>query len=638
MDDNLLAEDSEREAQDYLEALMRDHLEDTMDDCQGEAPMLLQHYDIDQLRNSISKHLREGGNSMLAVLVEAAVNIKNAADNEDDKALDHFLERAINTLRIQTLEPFLSTILVGLLERSHLDEDMTSSASHSPIETSSGITITCGNRVIEVPFDEVLSSFWGPKLNSNCERCLCPIVDGPPIRTISQQAGSPSLAKSISHIRVINRHFSCLRRAYFVPVSHVWEDSVRRANDDETKSHHEDAAAALIRTLEALFSNSEGAYGPVVEFWHDYFSVPQWEKDTKESLLLHLPAIYRAREIIVHLSDISPHCVALLLMGSMTGPKASMTKALKRIRALMALSKSAWMHRMWVTLEYSQCMAACVLDGSNNIWRSIVGPGFFSNDTFTRLLGAAHDQSISLYGYSTIMPNLLDNTAGFLGEMAKRKSRRDHYQKCLGRIVEIVAKKNAHLFRDRFLAIHSILNGKSSPENPVSIPSLEADACAWVWHRALSRGDYSPLLLQPQEKVSFSNPGLNLYSWAVGYRGLEGACWDLGAQCSLPRNNPIAPQPRILGDTSQLTTHAVLESVGVIESIHYLPVEDSGEVAGVEWTLGLLRDILHAESTTLSPATLMDGLRRIFDFQPVVSKPVHLIDKDVLSFARVYEQ
>jgi hypothetical protein len=55
-------------------------------------------------------------------------------------------------------------------------------------------------------------------------------------------------------------------------VSHVWHDSIRRANESGT--HDDEAASTLVRTLAALLDASVDAFGPGVEFWHDYFSVP----------------------------------------------------------------------------------------------------------------------------------------------------------------------------------------------------------------------------------------------------------------------------------------------------------------------------------------------------------------------------
>jgi hypothetical protein len=421
-------------------------------------------------------------------------------------------------------------------------------------------------------------------------------------------------------------------------VSHVWDDSIRRANDDQTESQHEDAACTLIRTLEALFDGAEDAYGPGVEFWHDYFSVPQWERSTKESLLLYLPAIYhRAEEILVHISDIPPSYLSLLLIGNLIGSEVLLIDALKRIPLLIALCDSEWMQRMWVTLEYSQCKAACILNQANLIWRSPEGTGFFAQDTFTQLVSGGQTQVIGLFRYAKTLAGRLSESGGFLGRLAERRERGNSRQRCLGDIMELVAKKACHVPRDRFLAIHAILNSEASPDSPVSIPSLDVDACAWVWHNALSKGDYSPLLLQPQETVSFSNPGLGFPSWLVGYRGLDGARWDLGNEETLPRHTSIASRVDVEGESSQLAIYADLEFVGVLERIHYLDMEVSGEVS-VEWTIGLLNSIANEEATVLCAETLVDGFNRVFFFDNLHSKMARLQKNIALSFAELQQR
>jgi hypothetical protein len=58
--------------------------------------------------------------------------------------------------------------------------------------------------------------------------------------------------------------------------------------------------------LESLLDASLDAYTPNTEFWHDYFSVPQWDRHAQESLLLRIPSIYHdAQEILIHMSDLS---------------------------------------------------------------------------------------------------------------------------------------------------------------------------------------------------------------------------------------------------------------------------------------------------------------------------------------------
>jgi hypothetical protein len=640
-----LPEDPDGRACLYLETLISDHLENIMNEYQDQPPQAPQSYDIQTralMIELISVALRQDRDVVLALLIQAAVNVKADAISENAVAVNKLLERTIDTVfGVGAAEgrAFLQSVLERLLRRGYQDDNIASSRSSSPFDISSEITISCGNEIMEVPFEEVLSCFWGPRLNTDCAACSHPIVDSPPIRTISKLHEPPSHSTSDIHIKVFNRHFSCLDGIFFIPVSHVWDDSIRRANDDKTKSHHENAASTLIRTLEGLLANSEDAYGAGVEFWHDYFSVPQWEQSTKESLLLYLPAIYhQAKEILVHVTDIPPSYISLLLIFNRLGPEVPLIDALKRIPLLIALCNSEWMQRMWVTLEYSQCKAACILNQANHIWRNPEDTGFFARDTFTQLVSGGLSQLTGLFRYAKTLAGQLGDSGGFLGSLATQKERAGAYQMCLGDIMELVAKKDCHVPRDRFLAIQAILNSDASPGNPASIPNLMVDACTSVWHNALRKGDFSPFLLQPQENVAFSNPPPELPSWVVGYRGLDGARWDLGDVKSPPGQTTITCQVSVQGESSRPVIYANLEFVGVLEKIHYLDVEDSGEVVGVEWTIGLLSTIAEVETTALCAETLVDGLSRVFPFDKIHNQTARILENMALSFKELQQQ
>lgn len=211
----------------------------------------------------------------------------------------------------------------------------------------------------------MLLCFWSTRLDTVCDTCHEPFRAEPPIRTVARHQPTSPTASGI-HVRILNRHLSCLEAtsAFFVPVSHVWDSSIRRAN--ESRNHNDEAASALINALVTLLERAEDAYESGVEFWHDYFSVPQWEPEAKESLLLGLPSIYhRAKEILVQMSDLSPSHATLLIIGSLLPIELTLMQALHKIPLLRPLSSSQWMQPMWLTLEYSQSRAACVMDKSN---------------------------------------------------------------------------------------------------------------------------------------------------------------------------------------------------------------------------------------------------------------------------------
>jgi hypothetical protein len=285
------------------------------------------------------------------------------------------------------------------------------------------------------------------------------------------------------------------------------------------------------------------------------------------------------------------------------------------------------MQRMWVTLEYSQSKAACIMDQSNHIWRTREETGLFARDTFTQLVGGGQRQLLGIFRYAKTFSSSLTLPGEFLGGIVERE--RGPRQLCLGEAMELVARKQCQVFRDRFLAIHVLLNRDISPNNPLPIPKIEADACAWVWRSALSKDDYSPLLLQPQECILSSNPELDVASFLVGYRSLDGAAWCMGNQETPPLRSLITIEPVI---------QAELDLVGEIEEIYYMGTEESGEVAGVEWAIGILGSIAGAEGIQLSPERLVDGLNRVFPFDNMHKRAALQMVDMVFSFSERQER
>jgi hypothetical protein len=638
-DDSDTDNDVDDEASRYLKTLIRRHLRTIMEDFQAPEPPTVQQIEISTVRDfmiqMIIAGLEQDHDTMLAYLVRAAVDVGRTATVERLETIDGFLQRTVNTIMgVGATEgrAFLQSVLEHLLRKDGSETDALSSRHSSEFERVSGVIVTIGNDTMQVAFDDILSFFWSTQLwstqlDTTCHQCHRAFVQNePPIRTIAQYEQNSSTSNV--HIRLFNRHFSCLEETgtFFVPVSHVWDDSIRRAN--ESKIHDDEAASTLIGTLKALFEGAEEAYQPGVEFWHDYFSVPQWEPETKDSLLLRIPAIYHlAEEILVHMSDFtSPH-VWLLLIGNHLGAEITLLQALNKVLIFRALCESQWMKRMWVTLEYAQSRAACLMDQSNHIHRTPDGNGLFARDSFSQLVSGAHGQLLGLFRHAKTFARSLSLPGDFLGGIANRET--GPRQLCLGEAVEVVAKKECFLFRDRFIAIHILINGNMLHNNSLPLPIMEIDACAQVWRSALVKNDYSPLLLQPRECVVASNPGTGVPSFLVGHRSLDGAEWNLGNLKAPPRRPLIGIDPVV---------QAELDLVGEIEKIHYLGVEDSGEIAGVDWVIRLLYSMAQAEGTLLSPEKLVDGLNRVFPFDMVHKEAARLLVDMVLTFRQRQEQ
>ena len=522
---------------------------------------------------------------------------------------------------------FLQTVLEDLLQIGYADGHTPSSGRSSPVGRVPGITIFIGDESIEIPFRDILPCFWSTRLDTVCDTCHEPFLAEPPIRTVARHQPMSPTASGI-HVRIFNRHLSCLEATgtFFVPVSHVWDSSIRRAN--ESRNHNDEAASTLINALVTLLEGAEDAYESGVEFWHDYFSVPQWETEVKESLLLCLPSIYhRAEEILVQMSDLSPSHATLMIIGSLLPTEFSLIQALHKIPLLRNLSISQWMQRMWVTLEYSQSRAACVMDQSDRIWRTRQDNGFFSRDTFTKLLKGGQTQLIGLFRYAKTFSRGLSLPGEFLSEIASRNRGPD--QLCLGEAMDLVARKQCQVFRDRFLAIHVLLNRNISPQDPVSIPEREIDACTMVWRNALTKDDYSPLLLQPRECMPSSNPEPQVASFLVGHQSLGGVEWGLSDQRAPPRR-PLT--------VTESSIQVEADLAGEIEKIHYLDVEESGEVAGVDWVIGLLVSIANADGVILSVQRLVEGLNRVFPFDMMHVIAARVLVNMVISFGDLQER
>jgi hypothetical protein len=633
-DDSDTDDDIGDEASKYLKKLIRRHLRTIMEDFQAPEPPTVQQIDNSTVRDFIIQMiiagLEQDHDTMLAYLVRAAVDVGKTATAERLETIDGFLRQTVNTIMgVGATEgtAFLQSVLEHLLRKDGSENDALSPRHSSEFECVSGVTASIGKDTMQVAFDDILSFFWSTQLDTTCHHCHRAFVQNePPIRTIAQHEQNSSTSNV--HIRLFNRHLSCLEETgtFFVPVSHVWDDSIRRAN--ESKIHDDEAASTLIGTLKALFEGAEEAYQPGVEFWHDYFSVPQWKPETKDSLLLRIPAIYHlAEEILVHMSDFTSLHVWLFLIGNRPGPEITLLQALNKVLIFRDLCESQWMKRMWVTLEYAQSRAACLMDQSNHIHRTPDGTGIFPRDSFSQLVNGAHLQLLGLFRYAKTFARSISLPGDFLGGIANRET--GPRQLCLGEAVELVAKKECFFFRDRFIAIHILINGNTLHDNSLPLPIMEIDACAQVWRSALVKNDYSPLLLQPRECVVTSNPETGVPSFLVGHRSLDGAQWNLGDLKAPPSRPLIVIDPVV---------QAELDLVGEIEKIHYLGVEDSGEIAGVDWVIRLLYSVAQAEGTLLSPEKLVDGLNRVFPFDMMHKEAAKLLVNMVLTFRERQEQ
>ncbi|KAL8882099.1 MAG: hypothetical protein Q9198_000841 [Flavoplaca austrocitrina] len=623
-------------SQQLLQRLVQQHLWAVMESDLSQFSTYPRHDDITPetlsfMSTIIAYALEQDHDIVLSALLKAAIKVKDDIPGEHSGVVGEFLQRVVDLVRhvgADTGSKFLQTTLESLL-RKDLSAGGTGNTAPPDTHNTSpwlGMNISIGNDTMELALADILDCFWANRLHTKCHWCHQAFGENPPIWMICVGAEIRSSTRNI-HVRIFNRHFTCLRSsgALIVPVSHVWNSSIREAN--RSKQYTAEAASTMIASIHTLFESSQGSYSPQVEFWHDYYSVPQWNKQIRQSLLLALPLIFHnANEILVQMSDITPHHVHELYEASLL-PNISLYQCLKLIPPLRALCASEWMQRMWVTLEYCSSKSACIMDQSNRIWRSVEREEMFNRDTFSRLVDGSQRVLLSMFQYAARFSRELSTPGEFLGGLADR---RGHFrQMCLGEAVELVARKQCQYFRDRFLAISIILQRDSIFSSSENVPTSDGDACAMVWKGALQRGDFSPLLFHPCEKRRGAIPGGSTPSWFVGYQNLDDVDWNLGDEKQSSELQII-----ISNDTVE-TEH---EFVGTIDEVQWLDVEDSGEVAGVDWTTRFLADIARSEGTTLSAERLVEGLNRVFPFDFNHTKAANVLHGMVFSFQGLQEQ
>lgn len=618
------ADDADDEAFFYVKTLVRRHFRTCIADAKLALSPLSAHNDDvqegcgignvnkSQLQDTIPT-LSKKRDVGLAYLLRAIMEIKEDVAAGDTGCFDRFLRTSCDVLNagsIIELINYLQPVFEALI-RADEPYDGTPSDKSAPKEPVSRLKVTVTRLTMEVSLQGILSCFWTTMLDTSCDFCHQPIVSEPPIRTIAKHDPLSPSAPTL-HVRIFNRHFSCLERSgvLFVPVSHVWDESIRTANAQ--KVHNDEAARTLVSTLQTLLDGVDDTYDDKAELWHDYFSVPQWHDQTKEALLVCLPTIYRrAKSIIVHMADLAPRDTSILLRANLQKLEAEkpgnfkflpFAEAWKVLPGVRAFGESQWMQRMWVTLEYSQAQAACILDGSGRVRWAQKRNSLSSPKTFSDVANGALTGCVSLFHCAASFAKIIYDPISDL--TASSDAWRDGQPRIyLGEAMRSVAKKQCQVPRDRFLAIYLLLNRGISPENQPSIPKVEAEARQWVWRHALSRGDYSPLLLKPLESIPLSNPGPNLPSWLVGTNALEGVQWKVGQQYSAAER-----RPEVTGNSIKVR----LDLAGEIEHIHHFETKELASIPGVAKILTVLTTISRREHAPLSPWSLFDTFLRIY--------------------------
>lgn len=223
----------------------------------------------------------------------------------------------------------------------------------------------------QIPQSKFLSHILEHGLDSPCMVCSQGFNDGdPPIRTVAFETSQDLLSSSLDitqtpiaphPIRIFNRHFTCIKeeKIKYIPVSHAWNQVVSTAQ----KGHVQNIEIARLVyqiPIKSLFALSEK--DATTEIWHDYLSVPQWQPKIQQQLLLAIPTIYSyPSRMVMHLDDVQiTHLDAILQNANYQ----------TFIEGISKLTRSRWVDRMWVTLEYIQGQEVSILTEEFHIFNT----------------------------------------------------------------------------------------------------------------------------------------------------------------------------------------------------------------------------------------------------------------------------
>jgi hypothetical protein len=428
------------------------------------------------------------------------------------------------------------------------------------------INIGVGDDVRPTTKGRFLQDIWTDTFDSVCMVCsedFSPPQKSP-IRTISisiSQEGLdafPEPDPSTISLRIHNRHLHCIieRQIQYIPVSHAWHERValahlsRLSNNEAERLVH----TVPIQTLIAAMDN----FGLDVELWHDYVSVPQWQRDTQQGLLLQLPAIFSYPQVcLIHLDDFSTDSLQQIFRTA--SPTTYALSNEERLKEIAIFYNARWHQRMWGALELAHSKKACIVT-RNYV---VVKEERFMSDSFFFFLDYFRD-AIKTIGQQVGKARFME--LFFQLRFQELSYIRKENNPSFGEVFNLIAQKECRDYRDKHLAIASFLGLGVHEELCEQFRGRTADeVCEWVWKRTLERGDCGPLLLvqSPTSKLNHPHP-----KWIAGGRDMNPLMWGLGHLLH-------PPSITVCASTSE-PLRLKLESVGSITHVRFCrPLSDS---------------------------------------------------------------
>ncbi|KAH6842614.1 hypothetical protein B0I37DRAFT_382383 [Chaetomium sp. MPI-CAGE-AT-0009] len=440
------------------------------------------------------------------------------------------------------------------------------------------ITVCLGDVVQEIPQSQFLQHVWTDGLYTDCHECGLGFssedddIDMTLIRTIafdefecgSDGTGGMDMTQEplTAHpIRVFNRHFQCLkdRNIRYVPISHAWHPEVSRLQDNPPDtidlSVHFQAVRAVYQTPVKTLKAIAARFGPAIEIWHDYLSVPQWLYGFQTQLLQAIPDIYswpgkmmpespsEAMQVefpgmVMHLDDVT----AVSLSHLHNNREYPLF-----LEGLSRVTQSRWFDRMWVALEYLQAETVFILTSDWKVFGTEAGQLLERTDTavskYIKQKGstAFHDDSNARgCRYATKV---------CWTDMESWNKWPDKHR-TLGSAVYILGQKQCRDMRDYHFALAGMIGLRV---NKAHDRGDDSERFFRLAKAALRIGDYTPLLFTP----ILGEDSYPAARWLHGHSSMTEAIWDLGPchekayYTEILRSDRVQPQLHLVGTVDE---------------------------------------------------------------------------------------
>lgn len=412
---------------------------------------------------------------------------------------------------------------------------------------NSSIHIRVGTQGVDLQQHDFLQFCWTGGLDTTCSVCCVSfnVTEAPPVRLLSLTRPTYASCATPGTLTISNFHLACLKRSKitFFPISHAWHPPIAEAY---AMRQYNLAAAVMVYEMPfCILSSVIKRFGPGVQIWHDYLSIPQWQDDFRGTPIL--PQIFQIFEngsaTIIHL-DTEPHF--------QTPQELDTETSIVQSTNLRDIFGAHWFGRMWPVVEYDLSPTAFAMNKNYEIMK----------DSFPSVVKHIIDAHVNHEPADGMLLLQWPETLPlFLREKPKKK--------CLGYVYDMISAQGCRSHRDKFIASCALMRieGYSS-----LLPTDTQEACLWVSEKCLLRNDFSPLLMAPS-----SEPPLPSCNWLRGHSSINSRMWGLGVETRAAiepvriRNHCVDLKGECLGTVSRFESWAATGRDGIFGFSNCLP-------------------------------------------------------------------